>query len=282
MQSSPLAMQLLLIAENLNLYSSYIIFFVGLLGNVLNIIVLSKVKIFRGNCCAFYIFVESIISLFLLLQYIINEFFQIIYQTDPASLSLIYCKIRTTLGQSCRILIACIVCFEALDQYLSTHHRFNVRQMSTLKLARYLIAIATIFCIAQTIPYIIFYDIIRPYGCIITNQGLKIYYSFVYYILLNGFLPIFISSLFSLLAYRNVRHLVRRQVPTERRKLDHQLTAMIFVRVVFFIIILLPYTIFRIYSLNTTLSPLDIVPYAIIQLTASIVASVLFFNYSVI
>ncbi|CAF1562830.1 unnamed protein product, partial [Rotaria sordida] len=52
------------------------------------------------------------------------------------------------------------------------------------------------------------------------------------------------------LAYHNVRHLIQRQIPTVRRKLDYQLTTMIFVRVIFFIILLLSYTIFRTYSLN--------------------------------
>ena len=54
----------------------------------------------------------------------------------------------------------------------------------------------------------------------------------------NGLLPIFVSSLFSLLAYRNVRRIVRRQIPMDRRRLDQQLTAMIFMRVIFFILLL--------------------------------------------
>jgi hypothetical protein len=183
--------------------------------------------------------------------------------------------------QSCRLLTDCIVCFEALDQFLSTNYRFDLRQISTLQLARYLVALATILCTLQTLPYIIFYNIVPPFGCIITNQSLKQYYAFVYYIFLNGTLPILISSLFSFLAYRNVRNLVRRQIPIERRRLDRQLTAMIFVRVISFVILLLPYTIYRIYILNVNASPVDSLPYAINQLISAIVLSLIMWLHSV-
>ncbi|CAF4716707.1 unnamed protein product, partial [Rotaria sp. Silwood2] len=83
------------------------------------------------------------------------------------------------------------------------------------------------------------------------------------------------------LAYRNVRHLIRRQIPIVRRKLDRQLTAMIFVRVIFFIILLLPYTIFRIYILNLNISLVDTVHYAILQLTSAITVSLMLGNHSV-
>ncbi|CAM2711850.1 unnamed protein product [Rotaria socialis] len=43
-------------------------------------------------------------------------------------------------------------------------------------------------------------------------------------------IPIVISALFSLLAYRNVRHIIGRQTPVFRRRLDRQLTAMILLR----------------------------------------------------
>ncbi|CAF2675839.1 unnamed protein product [Rotaria sp. Silwood2] len=152
--------------------------------------------------------------------------------------------------------------------------------MSTLKLARYSIIIASILCIFQTIPYIIFYDIVSPFGCIIINQGLKYYYSFGYYIFLNGFVPIATSSIFSLLAYRNVRRIIRRQIPIQRRKLDQQLTAMIFVRVILFVAILLPYTLYRIYTVKSPAYPVGSLQYAIVQLITTIAALIMICNYA--
>ncbi|CAF3117018.1 unnamed protein product [Rotaria sp. Silwood2] len=278
---SSFAIQLLIITQNIYFYTAVIIFVVGIIGNILNIFIFTKVKIFQGNRCAFYLIVESIINLCFLIQIFVPQIYQRIYGIDPGNISIFYCKIRTTLGQSCRLLIDFIVCFEALDQYLTTHYHFSIRKISTLNLAQCLIIVATTLCISQTIPYIIFYDIVTPFGCIITNKGLTYYYSYVYYIFVHGFFPILISSLFSVLAYRNVRHLIRRQIPIVRRKLDRQLTAMIFVRVIFFIILLLPYTIFRIYILNLNISLVDTVHYAILQLTSAITVSLMLGNHSV-
>jgi hypothetical protein len=200
---------------------------------------------------------------------------------DPTTVSRFYCKIKTPLGQWFRLLFDSIVCFEALDQFLSTNHRPDLRKMSTIKLARYLIFTATVLCALQTIPYIIFSDIIPPSGCIITSGALKNYYSFFYYIILNGLLPILISSVFSILAYQNVRRIVRRQIPIERRRLDHQLTAMIFVRVMIYVILSSPYTIFRIYILNANVFAADSFPFAVRQLITAIFTSFIIWIYSV-
>jgi len=55
--------------------------------------------------------------------------------------------------------------------------------------------------------------------------------------------------MFSIFVYRNVRCIVTRQISIDRARLDQQLTAMIFVRVIVYVILSLPYTISRIYSL---------------------------------
>ncbi|CAF4924833.1 unnamed protein product [Rotaria sp. Silwood1] len=250
--STLVAIQLLAIAQNFTFYATIIIFIAGMIGNILNICIFTKMKTFQGNRCAFYLIVESIVSLCFLIQMFILQMYQITYGIDPGNISIFYCKIRTTLGQSSRLLIDYIVCFEAFDQYLTTHHRFFLRKLSTLKLAQYLIIVASILCILQTIPYIIFYDIVSSFGCIITNN-----------------------------AYRNVRRLVRRQISIVRRKLDHQLTAMIFVRVIFFIILLLPYTMYRIYILNVNIPSIDRLPYAIVQLISAITISLMLGNHAV-
>ncbi|CAF3676024.1 unnamed protein product [Rotaria socialis] len=69
-------------------------------------------------------------------------------------------------------------------------------------------------------------------------------------ITLVGMIPIVISALFSLLAYRNVRHIIRRQTPVFRRRLDRQLTAMILLRVSLFVFKNLSDISFRIYQVN--------------------------------
>jgi hypothetical protein len=281
MSSSSIILQLLVVAQKISLYGAYATFVAGLIGNTLNILVFTHLKIFRGNRCAFYLIVEGIASIILLCQAVIPEIFLVVYGIDLGNLSLFWCKIQTSLNQSCALLISSIVCFQAFDQYLSTHHRFDLRQWSTIGLARYLITLTFCLWLLQTIPFIIFYQIVPLSGCIITSQALMRYYAYFYYPVLNGLLPVFVSSLFSVLAYRNVRRLVRRQIPLERRRLDRQLTAMIFVRVIFFVTLLLPYTVYRIYILSANISSTDILRYEISRLIWVIVWMLLFGIYSV-
>jgi hypothetical protein len=184
------------------------------------------------------------------------------------------------LPQTLRLISTSMVCFAALDQFLFTNPYPSIRQMSTLQLAHRLTFIAICLWTLHSIPYGIFYQISSSNTCTLNNIGLIHYYSYFYYPILHGFFPILASSLSSLCAYRNVRHLVRRQV-NFRRRLDRQLTAMIFARVIFFVLFLLPYTIYRIYALNSTVTQANLYPYAIDQLVYSIVAALSDLNYTV-
>lgn len=72
--------------------------------------------------------------------------------------------------------------------------------------------------------------------CAIVKPILIRYLAYFCYPIFCSLLPILITSSFSLLAYRNVHHIVKLQVPIVRRRLNQQLTTMVLIRVAFFII----------------------------------------------
>ncbi|CAF0828034.1 unnamed protein product [Adineta steineri] len=100
-------------------------------------------------------------------------------------------------------------------------------------------------------------------------------------IVLVGFLPIVIASTFSILAYHNVRRIVRRQLPIFRRKLDKQITAMVLMRVIVFVCLSLPYNAHRIYVINYPTSRNTPMAYAIGRLIQAILLSMIITNYMV-
>jgi hypothetical protein len=124
-------------------------------------------------------------------------------------------------------------------------------------------------------------NILPPRGCIISNPIWIRYSTFFFYPVLAGFLPIMIASLFSLLAFRNVRHIVRRQLAIERRRLDRQMTAMVLVRVAAFVFFTIPYNSYRIYTINNSVDPTDLFHYAITRLIQAIFISFINLNYAV-
>jgi hypothetical protein len=264
MSNSSYAFNLIVASQIFFSYCTYINFGLGLFGNLLNTLFFTNLKIFRHNRCAFYLIVESIVDIAQLTQIFANEIWKLSMNgMDPMSDFPVWCKLRYILVQWLRLILASIVCFAAIDQFLSTNHVAYLRQLSSLKLARCQICIATLLCLLHTVPSAAFAESRPSSGCIIINTGLINYYSFFFYPVLNGLLPIFVSSMFSILAYRNVRRIIRRQIPINRRRLDQQLTAMVFVRVIFFVLLQLPFTIYRIGTLRLTIIQANTLEYAV-------------------
>jgi hypothetical protein len=173
------------------------------------------------------------------------------------------------------------ICLAAVDQFFSTNYRVYLRQMCTLKLARCLAFAFVSLWIVHSIVYNWFFNIRPSLGCIIPNPILLEYATYFFYPVLTGLLPIIIAFWFSMLAFRNVRRIVRRQMPIVRRRLDRQMTSMVLLRVVIFVCFTLPYTIYRIYVINFPISQTKPMEYAIGRLIQAIFLSFVDLNYTV-
>ena len=281
MASSSTASAILNFASHYALYSGYVILTVGAFGNALNILVFTHLTLFRNNRCAFYLIVESTVGIGYLAVYFITNLLSTVYGNDPGTYSLVWCRMRSTLFQTFTLITFSIVCFAAGDQFCSTSHQFGMRQMCTLKLAQCLTCIAACIWLAHNIVFSSFYNIQPSGGCTISNEKFVQYLSYFFYPVLFGLLPIILSSIMSMLAFRNVRRIIRRQVPIVRRRLDRQMTAMVLTRVVFFVIFALPFTIYRIYATKYPPTRTDPLQYAFRQLVQAILTSCFALNFAV-
>ncbi|CAF0934616.1 unnamed protein product [Adineta steineri] len=241
MSSSSVSDEVLKFTAQYSLYTGSIMFSFGVIGNVLNLLVFTQLKLFRTNRCAFYITIESIFNFIYQFVYISLTVLTSIYGDDATGRFLIWCKLRYILPQMCALTTFYMICFTAVDQFFSTNHRLNLRQMCTLKLGRYASFMFICFAIIHSIALGSSYDIQPTLGCTISNYVAVEYSTFFFYSILSGFLPVVIASSFSMLAYHNVRHIVRRQLPIVRRKLDKQITAMVLMRVIAYVCLASPY-----------------------------------------
>jgi hypothetical protein len=126
-----------------------------------------------------------------------------------------------------------------------------------------------------------FFEVQPTVGCNILNEIALQYATFFFYPVLAGFLPLTIASLFSLFAFRNVRRIIRRQIPIVRRRLDRQMTAMILIRVVFFVCLIFPYSFYRIYAINHPVSRTQLMAFTIAQLVQAIFLPLVWINSAV-
>ncbi|CAF1086438.1 unnamed protein product [Adineta ricciae] len=274
------ALNILHLTQQYSLYFSTGVLILGIIGNAINILVFTSFRAFRNNQCALYLIVEALANLFQLAIYFFITLSIIVYGRDPANLSLFWCKLRVLLVVISTLVAFCSICFCTIDQYLSTSHRYFFRQLSTIKLAYILLAIAFVFALLQSILFAVFSDI-QGSVCTVFNPSMAAYISSFYYPVLSGLLPVMITSMFSLLAYRNVRQIVRRQVPIVRRRLDQQLTAMVLARAIMFTIFSTPYTIHSIYTFNSKITVADLLRYAINNVTSAILFIIFDLNFAV-
>ncbi|CAF1394349.1 unnamed protein product [Adineta steineri] len=278
--SSSMAIDILRFTQQYSLYSTSFIFTVGTIGNLLNILVFTTLKLFRHNQCVLYVVTESITNIFQLTTFALIYILIALYQTDPAGSSLFWCKFRGMMISLCTLISFSTICFSASHQYLSTSPLLYLRQLSTMKTVRFLICASVIISILHTIPFGIF-TVIQASVCGIFNQSMSNYVSYFYYPVLSGLLPVLIASMFSFLAYNNVRRIVRRQVPIVRRRLDQQLTAMILIRIIVFIVLTLPYDIQRMYTYIAKVDQSNLLYFAINYLIGAVLITLFNLNYAV-
>ena len=119
--------QSLTISEQPSIYVVFTIFPLGLIGNLLNILSFTNLKIFRHNRFAFYLSAESFVNIIQISQFFLAQIWSLsINGTVPADISLVWCKMRMMMGQWNRMMLAFILCCAAIDQFLSTNpHRLS-------------------------------------------------------------------------------------------------------------------------------------------------------------
>jgi hypothetical protein len=273
--------EILIASQQYTIYVNFVILFGGIFGHIINILVFTNSKRFRRNPSAFYLTAESIVNCFHLLISLSSRIAVTGYANDLTQKSLAWCKLKNTLIVIFTTLSLTIVCFAAIDQYLSTSYYPYLKQLSTLKLAHRLTYSAIIIWTLHGIPFLILMKIESTDGCNVYNKEFMIYITYGYYLLLIGFVPIMITSIFAILAYSNVRHIVRNQIPIFRRRLAKQLTAMVLARVAFLVSTTLSYVIYRIFTIQNDRNSYDSFQQAIIQLVAAIAYSLFYLNYAV-
>jgi hypothetical protein len=97
-------------------------------------------------------------------------------------------------------------------------------------------------------------------------------------LILAAGLPLLITVVFGILAFKNVRQIAYRTVPLVRRELDKQLTNMVLIQVVFGFFAFLPYSITTVLPLVTSLNS-DPITSAQLTLAANICACINYLMY---
>jgi hypothetical protein len=188
--ASPLA--ILQIASQYWIYLGCITFSSGIVGNLLNILVFTNLKVFRDNRCAFYLTIESFSDFIYQLFSITLTILTSKNGNDLTGTSIIWCRLKYLLAETCGLVTFSMICLSAIDQFLSTNYWFHIKQNCTIKSSRWLVCLTISIWLLHSILCTFFVNILPIVGCVITNQVWIRYATFFFYPVLAGLLPILI------------------------------------------------------------------------------------------
>ncbi|CAF0891520.1 unnamed protein product [Rotaria sordida] len=245
------------ISEQLDRYLALMIFIVGVIGNILNCLVLSQ-RTLRSNPCALLFLASSFIDLISILIGLPTRIFAG-WHVDPTTTINWICKTRVFIVFSTRTMSIWLITLATIDRWLISSIDIHRRQMSNLKNVKRVIFIVVILSIL-TYTYMLY-----CYEANITDAPLKCYgknnvcrlindltYSFITIII-----PLILMIIFGLLTISHVHHVHNRiqnqairpgNIPltskqSHFKKVDRHLLRMLVIQVLLLTILCIPQAI---------------------------------------
>lgn len=263
----------------LNRYIPLVIFFSGIIGNLLNIFVLSR-RTLRTNPCAFFFLVSSIAGLVAIVSGLTTRL-TAGWAVDLSETISWLCKLRIFVLFVARTTVVWLLVCASFDRWCSSSFNVSRRNWSSLKIAFRGLILTILFSIFLNAPLLYCYEanlIGTPARCFGFDDTCRLYTD-LSYTFGTIVIPSFLMLLFGLLTIGHIRQVQRRvkgidsstgaklnspnestatgplQQQQQRRRTDRSLFKMLFAQVLFLILCTAPYTIYRIYITVAPASP---------------------------
>lgn len=252
---------------HLNRYFSIGIFIFGIIGNLLNIAVLSQ-RTLRSNPCAFLFLTSSIASLIAIFSGLFTRT-TAGWTVDLTSSITWLCQLRTFVVFASRNIAYGLLALASIDRWLSSCYDVHRRQMSTLRNAQKGLAMVIIFSSLLYAQMFYCYEanlIDAPLRCYGKTIACRLVTDLTYAFAAN-IIPLIIMVVFGSMTIINVRATQRRvhlantasasvtnrgSTQLRSKRVDHYLFLMLFVQVILFAVFTLPQNIQKFISLAQT------------------------------
>lgn len=222
--------------------TTYVAF--GLVGNIFNCIMFMRHP-YRRTTSSVYFFSFSIFAI-IYLCWTVVPFIYMLNNTDPSTISVVYCKLRLYLihviGQCLRSLIV----FACIDRFFVTRTNARIRSMISISIAKKFVLIncSLWLLIASHMPIL---TDLRNGICVMIGLYKLIYA--MYQIVVSVILPILLMSIFSILTIQSLRH--RSGTLSNIRRRDYHLIRIVIAQVMAIIFTSIPYSINLLYQAIT-------------------------------
>ncbi|CAF1430189.1 unnamed protein product [Rotaria magnacalcarata] len=250
------------ISDQFNRYLSVIIFIFGVVGNILNCLVLYQ-KTLRYNTCAAYFLLSSFIDLISILSGLPTRILAG-WHFDPTSTIDFICKFRAFMVFSTRTASIWLITLATIDRWLLSSMNVNYRRMSALKNVKKGMSFCLILAVLSYIHVFYCYtaNILNgPLPCYAKTVTCRLATDLIY-IFLSIIIPLSLMITFGLMTISNVHrvrdraphmiNLLNRHRPTIRkhmrtRIIDRRLLRMLLMQVSILVLCCIPQAIEKLY-----------------------------------
>jgi hypothetical protein len=252
----------------LNRYFSLFIFFFGVIGNILNILILTQRSI-RSNSCILLFLISSIANLISLLSGLTSRIFSS-WQVDLTETNDILCKLRAFFTFTSRTIALWLIMLATIDRWIISSNNIQRRRLSSLKNAQkgsFIVILLSILLYSQ-----MFYC----YKANLLNTPLKCYgktptcrlLTDIIYACFTVLFPLILMTTFGVMTISNIREsrtcINPRRISGEKhvnsetliflsrqrrhwKKLDRHLRRMLFLQIFLLILLTVPQAIHKLY-----------------------------------
>ena len=232
---------------------------VGVIGNSLNCLVFLRKRL-RSNPCSIFFVAASFANIIVLIYYLIPTIYSTYNSPALENIDIFYCKIRLYLRNILLVTSRTYLAFACAAYYAQTSRSIRVRQLFQQK--RTLKIVFIVPCIWLIIPiHIPIFTYIQNGKCQMWLSAAALYHS-IYICFVAAILPTSLMAIFNLLAYKNLQKMLRNIHPNmtheellnsqiERIRLsknDRQLSKMLFIQIIVYMIFTITYPIQTVYN----------------------------------
>ncbi|CAF2388072.1 unnamed protein product [Rotaria sp. Silwood2] len=170
------------------------------------------------------------------------------FDNDLTRSSLIFCKARQFIIATYAPLGLTLGSLAVFDQFLVTSRNVRLRRFSNMKNTHRIVVASIIFWHIHSMPFLI-YNQIQSNKCVINNEILSIYWSYIHFFGVLLAIPTIALVTFGFLAYKNMRRLAN---SGQLIGADRQLVTMVCLQLIFVVIATIPFGIYNAYILSTS------------------------------
>lgn len=256
------------ISEQLNRYLSPTVFIFGVVGNILNCMVLCQ-RTLRSNPCALLFLVSSLIDLISILIGLPPRILAG-WHLDPTAKFNSLCRLRAFVVFSTRTMATWLITIATIDRWLLSSIDVQRRSMSTVKNAQYSMLITFILSVLSFVHMFYCYEANltdTPLQCYGKSQACRLSTDMIYS-LITIIIPLILMIIFGLMTISNIHHVRVRVHNTANtsinhlsqgkeakyRKLDHHLFRMLLIQIFLLIVLCVPQAIQK---FHVTFKPFD-------------------------